>query len=172
MSSLKASMAVAIVAIAATVSVVLAGCGFQPLNGQKSGASSARLAEVRVAPIADRVGQKLHNLLLDKLNPRGSPAAARYVLRIKLNESLQKLGVRKDDVATRANLVMRATFGLARAQDDLSLFSASAVSINSYNILRSEFASLSAENDARSRAVSQISDEIKTQIGIFLDGLK
>ncbi len=172
MSSLKASMAAAIVAIAATVSVVLAGCGFQPLHGQQSGASSARLAEVRVAPIADRVGQKLHNLLLDKLNPRGSPSAARYVLRIKLNESLQKLGVRKDDVATRANLVMRATFVLVRAEDDLSLFSASAVSINSYNILRSEFASLSAENDARARAVSQISDEIKTQIGIFLDGLK
>ena len=67
---------------------------------------------------------------------------------------------------------MRADFVLVRAHDDFSLLSRSAVSINSYNILRSEFASLSAENDARARAVSQISDEIKTQIGIFLDGLK
>ena len=165
MSSPRAQLAAA---FAATVSVLLAGCGFQPLHGQQTGASSARLAEVRVAPIADRVGQRLHNLLLDKLNPTGTPAAPRYVLRVKLNESLQKLGVRKDEVATRANLVMSANFVLARANDDFSVFSASTVSTNSYNILRSDFATLSAENDARARAVRQISEEIKTRIGIFL----
>ena len=57
---------------------------------------------------------------------------------------------------------------LARAKDDFTLLKANAISANSYNILRSEFATLSAENDARARAVRELSDEIRTRIGIYL----
>jgi LPS-assembly lipoprotein len=157
-----------LVAIAAAVYVSVAGCGFEPLHARKTGAAPSSLAEIRIETIADRIGQQLHKLLLDKLNPKGRPAAARYVLSVKLSESLQKLGVRKDEVATRANLVMRASFRLARANDDFTLLTASAISANSYNILRSDFATLSAENDARASAVRELSDEIRTRIGIYL----
>ncbi len=156
------------VAIAATACAVVAGCGFEPLHARKTGAAPSLLAKIRIEPITDRIGQQLHNLLLDRLNPKGRPVAARYVLSVKLTESLQQLGVRKDEVATRANLVMRASFRLARAKDDFTLLKANAISANSYNILRSEFATLSAENDARARAVRELSDEIRTRIGIYL----
>ena len=154
--------------IAATGAAALAGCGFRPLHSRDAGGSAARLAEIRIAPIADRIGQQLHNLLLDKLTPMGPPPAARYVLRVRLSESLQNLAIRKDDVATRANLVMRASFTLVRARDDAALMSASAISANSYNILRQQFATLSAEDDARARAVREISDEIRARIAIYL----
>ncbi len=157
---------------AATCSAALAGCGFQPLHSTKTGASVAGLAEIRIMPIADRIGQQLHNLLLDKLTPLGPPAAERYVLRVTLSESLQSLAVRKDDVATRANLILRASFTLVRAQDDFTLLSNSAISANSYNILREEFATVSAENDARARAVRELSDEIKTRIAIYLSRVR
>ena len=154
--------------IAVTGSAALAGCGFQPLHSQTSGASAAGLAEIRIVPIADRIGQQLHNLLLDKLTPMGPPSAARYVLQVTLSESLQNLAVRKDEVATRANLVMHARFTLVRAHDNSTLLSTSAISANSYNILSEEFATLSAENDARARAVRELSDEIRTRIAIYL----
>jgi len=157
---------------AATCSAALAGCGFQPLHSKKAGASAAGLAEIRIAPIADRIGQQLHNLLLDKLTPLGPPAVARYVLRVTLSESLQNLAVRKDDVATRANLVMRARFSLARPLDDTPLMTSNAISANSYNILRQEFPTLSAENDARARAVRELSDEIRTRIAIYLSRVR
>ncbi len=154
--------------MAAACSAVLAGCGFQPLHSRDAGGSAARLAEIRVTPIADRIGQQLHNLLLDKLTPMGPPAAPRYVLRVTLSESLQNLAVRKDEVATRANLVMRASITLVRVRDDAAVLEANAISANSYNILRQKFATLSAENDARARAVREISDEIRTRIAIYL----
>ncbi len=166
----KSARIVAIVGVAVVAGAVLAGCGFRPVHSQKYGASAAHLAEIGIAPIADRIGQQLYNLLRDKLNPMGPPAAPRYVLRVTLTESRLNLAVRKDETATRANLVMRASFRLIRAADDETLLTASAVSANSYNILRSDFATLSAENDARARAVRQISDEIKTRIGIYLSG--
>ncbi len=146
----------------------LAGCGFRPLHSQNSGGSAAHLAEIRITPIADRIGQQIHNLLLDKLNPMGPPATARYVLTVTVSESLQNLAVRKDELATRANLVIRANFSLARPRDGSTLMTASAVSANSYNILRSDFGTLTAEKDARARAVREISDQIKTRIAIYL----
>jgi LPS-assembly lipoprotein len=160
------------VARAAAVLAVLAlaGCGFRPLHGAKSGAAAPNMAEISIVPIADRVGQQLHNLLLDKVTPGGPPARPRYVLKVTLNEARQNLAVRKDEVATRANLVMRAVFSLSRADDGASLMSGSALSANSYNILRSDFGTLSAENDARARAVNELSDQIKSRIGIYLSG--
>ncbi len=158
--------------IVAACSATLIGCGFRPLHSKDSGAAAAGLAKIRIAPIADRVGQQLHNLLLDKLTPLGPPAVPRYVLRVKLSESLQNLAVRKDDVATRANLVMRASFTLVSADDDTALLTNIAISANSYNILRQEFATLSAENDARARAVRELSDAIRTQVAIYLSRKK
>ncbi len=158
--------------IVAACSVMLTGCGFRPLHSKNSGALAARLAKIRIEPIADRIGQQLHNLLLDKITPKGPPAVPRYVLKIKMNESVQNLAIRKDDVATRANLVLRVSFTLVRADDDSVLMSDSAISANSYNILREEFATLSAENDARARAVREISDVIRIRVAIYLSRVK
>ena len=150
-------------------SAILTGCGFRPLHSAKSGASAANLAEIRIAPIADRIGQQCRNLLLDKLTPRGPSPAPRYELQVTLTEVRQSLAVQKDTVATRANLIMRAKFKLVRVEDDSVLMTNSAISANSYNILNEEFATLSAENDARVRAVRELSDTIRTRVAVYLD---
>jgi len=160
------------VARALIAGACVAGCGFQPLHAPDRGASAAGLSEIRIAPISDRIGQQLHNLLLDKLTPLGPPRSPRYELQVKLNESLQNLAVRKDDVATRANLVMRASFQLIRVEDDVLMMSSDAISANSYNILRQQFGTLSAENNARDRAVREISDQIRTRVAIYLSRAK
>ena len=157
--------------IVTTCSAMLTGCGFRPLHSPKSGASAANLAEIRIEPIANRIGQQFHNLLLDKLNPNGPSLAPSYALHVSLTEDRQNLAVRKDTVATRANLIMRASFSLVRIGDDALLMNNSAISVNSYNILNEEFATLSAENDARVRAVRELSDTIRTRVAIYLDNI-
>ena len=74
--------------------------------------------------IADRTGQMLRNELLDRLHPRGGRAAAkRYTLRVDLAESLQDLAIRKDDVATRANLRLTASFSVVSLDGGTVVFS-------------------------------------------------
>lgn len=148
----------------------LAGCGFRPLHGRDNGNTPASLAAIYVAPIPDRTGQILRNGLLDRLTPKGVPKRPSYQLRVGLREGKQDLAIRKDDVATRANLVVVAQFQLIRASDATVIYTGTATSTNSYNILRSDFATISAENDARRRATVQIADEIRTQLAIFLGG--
>ena len=101
----------------------------------------------------------------------GQSSAPSYVLHVKLTEVRKNLAVRKDTVATRANLIMRARFQLVRFSDEVVLMKNSAISANSYNILNEEFATLSAVNDARFRAVRELSDTIRTLIAVYLDNI-
>ena len=77
---------------AATIAAPLAGCGFRPLYGNASTASTAsgtrvdqQMAGVRIEAISNREGQQLHNALRDRFNPLGQPASATYWLNVSLN---------------------------------------------------------------------------------------
>ncbi|MEC7397360.1 MAG: hypothetical protein VX639_09450, partial [Pseudomonadota bacterium] len=60
MSSFRTILTLAVMA-------TLAGCGFRPLyGGSENAAINSQLGAIRIATIEDRVGQKIHNLLLDR----------------------------------------------------------------------------------------------------------
>lgn len=152
----------------------LSACGFQPLysRSQEGALSTAEhMATVRIAPLPDRIGQQLHNLLRDRLNPQGQPRNPAYELKIDLVESRQELSIRKDETATRANLIISAQFTLHEAESAQEVLLGLATSTNSYNILTSQFATTYAELDARKRGLREISDDIRTRLGIYFAGL-
>jgi LPS-assembly lipoprotein len=151
------------------LALAVSGCGFQPLYGRNDSGQRTQdlLAKIRIQPLPDRVGQQLHNLLRDRLNPRGQPREANYNLEIKISETLENLGIRKDETATRSNLTVFADFVLSDARSGKELFEGRSRSINSYNILESQFATLFSESDARNRALREISDEISNRLAVY-----
>lgn len=163
MSSFKATIAALCLAGA-----TLGACGFQPLYGERTGAAPAQdLALVTIDTIADRDGQKLHNFLLDRFNPLGSPPEPFYRLQVKLTKSTRGLAIRKDETATRANLILSANFILRDIRTGKVLFKGRSRSANSYNILESQFATIASLNDATTRATRQLSEEISARVAIF-----
>ncbi len=106
--------------------------------------------------------------LTNRLTPNGQPRSPVFVLDVDVTESKQSLAVRKDATATRANLIIVATFNLRNVQTEKRVFAGTVRSINSYNILDADFATLSAESDARRRAVRDLATEIRSRLGIFL----
>ena len=151
-----------------TIALWLGGCGFQSLYGE-SGARSVdgNLAAIKIGLISDRVGQQLYNELRDGLNPTGQSARPLYVLQVELAESIEELAIRKDETATRANLSLHAEFKLLAAHDGAVLVSGQSRSTTSYNILSSEFATLSALADAQRRGVRVLGSDIKTRLGLY-----
>ena len=147
---------------------MLMGCGFQPLYGSGDTAETENeLAAIQVRPIKNRIGQIFHNHLLDLLTPRGQLRQPRYVLDVRLSETIARLGVQKSELATRANLRITAKFLLLSSSGNL-LFSGKNVTISSFNILGSDdLATLVAEKDARARAVRQIAGDLRTKIAAF-----
>ena len=125
------------------------------------------MAAIRISPLPDRIGQQMHNLLRDRLNPTGQPRKPAYVLGIRLSESREELGIRKDETATRANLNLSAQFTLTATGSGGQLYSGNVNSVSSYNILTSPFATGFSEADARARALRELADGIRTRLGIY-----
>src|SRR5262245_3479748 len=78
---------------AVAVAAPLGGCGFRPMYGNASTASTAsgvpasvgqQMAGIRINAIANREGQQLHNALRDRFNPLGQPADSAYTLAVNL----------------------------------------------------------------------------------------
>jgi LPS-assembly lipoprotein len=149
-------------------------CGFRPLYGETASGSSsaAELATIEVRPISDRMGQRLRNFLLDRLTPRGRPQRPHYMLNIQLTENTSRLAVRKDETATRANLRLQAKYKLTETRSGRIIFSGDRRSTSSFNILQSEFGTLSSEKDARIRSARDLADAIKIDLAMFFERLR
>ena len=145
---------------------LLSGCGFRPLYAKWNGDVSGALAQTRVETIPDRIGQRLRNFLLDRLNPAGQPARPLYSLRVTTNVTRTDLGIERDETATRAILVLHAEYVLIDTNGGAALLRGSTRSTNSFNIVASDFATLHAEKDALDRAAREVSDAIKTRLGL------
>ena len=151
--------------------LALSACGYRPLYGQNAADPQAtqHMAAIHVMPMADRSGQMMRTALVRRLNVKGQPQTL-YKLNVRLSESLQQLAEQRSGFVTRANLTITAEYSLTRADDAGALTSGSVQSVASYNILDSDFATLSAQEDARKRAIESLSDDIRTRLAIFFQG--
>lgn len=155
-------------------SALLAGCGFQPLYGDKEyGAAGGQdLAAVKVNTIPDRNGQILHNFLLDRINPHGRPGSPLYSLDIQLTEQKSSVGIIKDSTATLGQLANSANYTLYDLKKRTPVHSGRSRSFTSYQIVQSQFATLAAEKDARERTLRELAEDITTKVAVFLASQK
>ena len=155
---------------AACLALVLAGaagCGFKPLLATDGGARG-ELARVHIERIDDRTGQQLRNALLVSFPPGDPNAPAAWRLKVTLVESTKRLGVVKQDVATRANLTLTARYVLEDAAGGRTATAGELRSVNSYNILDSPYGTLAAERNARTRGVRQLADGLTARLAAWL----
>ena len=153
------------------VSLLVTGCGFQPLYGTQSrggGApTEAYFSVVRIDLIPDRAGQELRNELLDKLNPLGAPAQARYHLAVRLAVVRQNLGIQRNDTSLIGRVDVSATYSLLEVGSERAVHQGSSRSLTTFPVVQSNFANVQAESDAQSRALREISEDIRTQLALF-----
>lgn len=149
--------------------LLLGACGFHPLYGERELATAEpELAAIEVMPIKDRIGQELELSLREALNPRAIAVAPRYRLAVSLNVARYDLGIQRDASSTRARVDVIATFQLIDAQNGQSVYLSRTQSTSAFNILNDAYAAQVAEEDARTRTVRDLSDEIRTRLALFL----
>ncbi|MBP2311590.1 LPS assembly lipoprotein LptE [Azospirillum soli] len=153
----------------APLALAVSGCGFQPLYGG-SGPNSvaAKLEQVDIAPIPERYGQQLRNLLIDRFYTDGRPGNPRYRLDMTLTSSEQKLALQKDATAVRAQLLVNAPYRLVDNTTGKVVFQSNARSYVSYNILEQQYAGLATVDNAYDRALLEISNDITSRVSMFL----
>ena len=140
------------------------GCGFQPLHYEGGGTDAKWLASIQIAKIPNRNGQKLRSLLLARFSPKFLRVDPKYILFVRLTEGKVNLAIRKDETATRANLTITADYTLREKTTKKTFLSGQVGATNSYNILTSEFATMTAENNARDRVLRSLANQIPLRI--------
>ena len=130
--------------------------------------SDEELRAIRVAPISERIGQRLALALRQSLNPTGEPTPQRYLLRTTLQTVRLDLGVQTQGFGTRGRLDAYGGFYLSDSKSGAQLFSASSHVSESFDILANEYSNVVAEDDARTRAVEEMRRDIVSRLTVFL----
>lgn len=145
----------------------LAGCGFQPMYAGRGRETLAELSTIKVAPVKGRIGYFLRTDLIKRLTPMGAPRKPRYHLRIEVARATTPLAIQLDSTVTRFNLRLDVGFTLIDARTGQALYRDRARTIGSYNAARSDFATLTAEQDTARRGAREVSEEIRTLLSVF-----
>jgi LPS-assembly lipoprotein len=151
----------------------LTGCGFHPLYApppQERSAFDTNFAAITVDPIPDRIGQLLANSLRDSFNPgAGASVSKQYGLSVVLTTARGEVGIRSDGTASRVLYVVSARFALRDLRDGRALFQSVARSTTAFdNFIANEYATVVAEQDAQTRAVRELSNEIRSRLAIYM----
>ena len=152
----------------------LTACGFKPLyqNGAPTTAAvqnTPLLSTIFIAPIADKEGQILRNLLMDRFYQNGIPTSRRYELVIdNMRADYTDLGLRRDATKTRQQLRLSVNAALHDRENGQVLFTRSLRTVNGFNILDSQFSNIISRDDALARSLSDLSEQITLQTQLFL----
>lgn len=147
--------------------LLLAGCGLQPLySGGTNGDVAQALAGVEIAPIPGKNGWLVQNALKDRIAaiPEGAP---RYRLVVELDDKIEGFGIRRDDAITRERRTLRARYRLTEAGSGTVLVDATAGSDAGIDVVRSEYATIAAENSALERLAQEVADQIVARIALY-----
>ena len=145
------------------------GCGWAPLYADPQTApADVQLRAIKVAPIAERIGQKLEWALRGALNPTSTPSSQRFVLNTTLQTVRSDLGIQIQGFGTRGRLDATASFTLADIKTGASLLTGTTHVAESFDILANQYANLVAENDARTRAVEEMRRDILDRLTLFM----
>lgn len=145
--------------------LALAGCGFEPMYGGGSGTVlQADLSGIDVAPIPDRTGQTLQQNLSDQL---GGGNGTDYRLEVTLAQTDTGSGFRADEATTRINIMLTASYKLRRLSDDAILLDGQAKAFSAYDVVESEFATLTTRQDTLRGLAEELSRRISTRLASY-----
>ena len=153
---------------------LVSACGFKPLYAERQDKQSVSrdFAAVKILPISNRTGQILRNELIDRMNPDGQPSEAKYSLEVRSTVSKQTLGIRIDETATRANMQFSASFRLREISSGAVVYKSATAATTSYNIVSSDYGTISAERNARKRGALLVADSITVRLAAYFNRLR
>lgn len=150
----------------------LNACGFRPLyaEGEDGLGLDDRLAAVEVDEIPGPQGREFKVALDSQMYPAGRPADVRtqYLLHVRLKADREGLAIQPDASITRYDYRLIGRYRLVGVETGEVVHQGIATAETAYNVVESQFATLSARRDAEARAIRSLSEEIRMRIALFL----
>ena len=151
----------------ASLLMLLAACGLQPLYGGGSSSPVAGLLRsVDVGPIAGQQGWLVRTKLLDRLGESGT-APAQYRLDVTLDDNITSYGLRANRAATQERRTLRARYQLVDLASGTVVVDDTAGSDASIDVVSSDYATVAAEQSALENLSGILADQIVARLAIY-----
>jgi LPS-assembly lipoprotein len=155
-------------ALALLALLALSACGLSPMYaGGGSAAVAQGLAAVDIPAIQGQSGWLVRNALQDRLGAAGKATPA-YRLDVRLDDSLEALGVLNDDTISRERRILRARYQLIDLATGKVLLDATAGSDAGIDVVSSEYATIAAEQKALENLSLKLAEQMATQVSLAL----
>jgi LPS-assembly lipoprotein len=157
------------------VSLLCAGCGWQPLYkagaGGAAGPAQRGLAQTNVALIPERNGQLLRLALQDRFERFGLTEPHRYELSVSYGVVNDAVSIQQDNTSTRARITGSANWTLiAQTAQRTTLASGYARVVSGYNVIENQYFAADLESDNVQRQIAQlVADRITEQVATYFD---
>lgn len=129
-----------------------------------------KLAQLDIAPIPGRVGQRLRNELIYQSTGGGLAQEPVYCLEIVIRESLTPTLVQQDGNSSGSVYNLNTTFRLVRLSDKSVALQGQSTGRVAFQRFDSVFANVRAREDAEDRAAKTVGDELKGRLAAYLSG--
>ena len=151
---------------------VLAGCsgGFRPLYGvTASGAGlQERMAELDIATIPGRVGQRIRNELIFQAGGGGEMAPPTHRLEVSITEQVLSTLVKSDGDALGQVYSLQANFKLVNIKSKQVVLTGTSYGRAGFERFQSIYSNVRARDDAENRAAQTVADDLKMRVAIYL----
>jgi len=163
----------------------LAACsegGFRPLYGVSAsggGRVQERMAEVDVAPIPGRVGQRIRNELIFQNTGASEPPPPTHRLEVAIKETVISTLVRPDGSAAGETYLVEASFRIIKISDKKVVLQGTSHARAAFERYTTNtvpsgstftYSNVRAREDAENRAARVIADDLKTRVATYLSG--
>jgi LPS-assembly lipoprotein len=150
-------------ALIASLTLLVAACGFQPMYSPAGG--GAAIGPVTVEQIDGKAGHVLKTEL-DRIFAVENNGATPAMLQITLSEQITPLGIRVDESATRAELRLIANYILTPATPGAQVMRGSVFTVVNYDIPTAAFGEITAQDDARERAAETMAQRFRAELAL------
>jgi LPS-assembly lipoprotein len=134
-----------------------------------AGGAPSVSANISIGNIPDRDGQYLRNQLIDRLNPRGRPADARYDLVIEpLKITATDLGIQKDATVTRTEIEIEAHMTLMDKTTGATLLDRRVHAVGGYDVLDQQYSTLVTRQNVKEHILGELADDIVRALDLSL----
>jgi LPS-assembly lipoprotein len=160
--------------LASALAVTVVGCsegGFRPMYGNLSANGDetlSRLADVDIAIVPGRVGQRLRNELIYQANGGDLPASPSYRLEIAIKEAVNSTLVQQDGDSLGQVYQLDANFRLISIADKRVVLQGTSFGRVGFERYDSIFANVRAKEDAENRAAKTVANDMKVRLAAYL----
>lgn len=133
-----------------------------------TGGLSEKLAQVDIAPIPGRVGQRLRNELIFEARGGGDPLPPEYRLEIAIRENVTSTLVERSGDSRGQVYVLDASFRLISIADKTVLLSGTSYGRAAFERFDSVYSNVRARRDAEDRAANSVGMDLKARLSAFL----